>query len=350
MAGFFRALCAAMVTITCAVLAPALTGRADAAPGAGGSTAPVRIMLYGDSLTQGFSGDWTWRYRLWQDLTAAGESFDFVGPKDDVVQFTTFAQGSHEYRNANFDTDHAAVAGMTFTYSYAGMPDLAASYQADVVVAMIGVNDLIRQVATPAQLLDRWRAQIARAREMDPGVSIVLAQLGQTWVPGVTEYDAGLVALAAELDTPGARVVATARPDLAVYSDTYDWLHFSVSGERKVAAMVDEALSRIGVGAAGVRTGADVGSAVKWAPTPTATVSGRWVGLTWSAVDYASSENVVVKDITTGVTGTLRFLPGTSTLLPGEPGHSYEIRMAPVKGYLTMGTQSPALVVDVPAA
>lgn len=349
MAGFFRALCAAIMMITCAVFAPMLGSRADAAPAAA-AAGPVRILLYGDSLTQGFTGDWTWRYRLWQDLTAAGESFDFVGPKNDVVEYTTFAQGSQGYRNANFDSDHAAVVGMTFTYSYAGLPELAANYQADVVVAMIGVNDLVRKVATPAQLLDRWRTQIARARELNPGVSIVLAQLGQTWIPDVTEYDEGLVALAAELDTPEARVVATTRPDLAVYSDTYDWLHFSAAGERKVATVVDEALAQIGVGAADVRTGADVGAAVKWAPAPAATVSGRWVVLTWPAVNYASSENVIVKDTTTGVTGTLRFLPGTSALLPGEPGHGYEIRMAPVKGYLPMGTQSAALAVDVPAA
>lgn len=349
MAGFFRALCAALTTTTCAVFGPMVGSTAEAAPAAA-EAGPVRIMLYGDSLTQGFTGDWTWRHRLWQDLTAAGETFDFVGPKNDVAKFTTLEQGSQDYRNANFDLDHSAVAGMTFTYSYAPLPELAAQYQADVVVAMIGVNDLLNKIATPAELIDRWRTQIARARELTPGISVVLAQLGQTWIPGVTEYDEGLVALAAELDTPDARVVATARPDLAVYVDTYDWLHFSAAGELKVAATVDAALARIGVGSATFRAGADVGAAVKWAPVPTATVSGQWVTLKWPSVDYASSENVVVKDLTTGATGVVRFRPGTAALLPGQFGHSYEIRLAPVKGYLPMGTQSAAITVDVPAA
>jgi len=348
MAGFLRALCAALLTVTCAVFGPMMVGRADAGPSAA-VAGPVRIMLYGDSLTQGFSGDWTWRYRLWQDLTASGQAFDLVGPRDDVVQFTTFQPGSHEYRNASFDKDHAAVAGMTFTNSYAHMPTLAASYDADVVVGMIGTNDLLRNIATPQELVDRWRAQIEEARSVDPGVSFVLARLGQVWVPGMPDYNAGLADLAAELDRPDGRVVVTAAPDLTPYADTYDWLHPSASGERKIAATVEEALARIGVGSTSVRTAADVGASVKWAPTPTATVSGRWIVLSWPSVDYANSENVLVKDTTTGVTGTVRFLSGTSTLLPGEYGHTYEIRMAPVKGYLPMGTQSPAMSVQVPA-
>ena len=28
------------------------------------ATAPTRILLYGDSVTQSFNSDWTWRYRL----------------------------------------------------------------------------------------------------------------------------------------------------------------------------------------------------------------------------------------------------------------------------------------------
>ena len=50
---------------------------------------PVRIMIIGDSVAQGSSGDWTWRYRLWQTLTSSGVPFDLVGPHDDLFDVAT---------------------------------------------------------------------------------------------------------------------------------------------------------------------------------------------------------------------------------------------------------------------
>lgn len=40
----------------------------------------LRIMLAGDSMTQGANGDRTWRYHLWNHLTPRVEGLDFVGP------------------------------------------------------------------------------------------------------------------------------------------------------------------------------------------------------------------------------------------------------------------------------
>src|SRR5690606_5359517 len=39
-----------------------------------------KIMITGDSISQGSSGDYTWRYRLYKHLTANGVTPDFVGP------------------------------------------------------------------------------------------------------------------------------------------------------------------------------------------------------------------------------------------------------------------------------
>ncbi|MFC7503453.1 hypothetical protein, partial [Nocardioides sp. GCM10030258] len=36
----------------------------------------VRVLIVGDSVTQGSSGDWTWRYRLWRHLQDAGLAVD----------------------------------------------------------------------------------------------------------------------------------------------------------------------------------------------------------------------------------------------------------------------------------
>jgi hypothetical protein len=40
----------------------------------------IRIIIIGDSISQGHEGDWTWRYRLWQWTHAQGVLVDFVGP------------------------------------------------------------------------------------------------------------------------------------------------------------------------------------------------------------------------------------------------------------------------------
>lgn len=42
--------------------------------------ARAKLMIVGDSISQGMEGDWTWRYRLWEWLDSQGEDFEFVGP------------------------------------------------------------------------------------------------------------------------------------------------------------------------------------------------------------------------------------------------------------------------------
>ncbi len=66
---------AILVGIVPSLDAPAL---ADASPAA----APVRIMVNGDSISQGFDGDVNWRYRLWQEIRRQHVSVDMVGPFD----------------------------------------------------------------------------------------------------------------------------------------------------------------------------------------------------------------------------------------------------------------------------
>jgi hypothetical protein len=40
----------------------------------------ISIMVVGDSISQGFEGDWTWRYRLWEWFQTEGVAVNFVGP------------------------------------------------------------------------------------------------------------------------------------------------------------------------------------------------------------------------------------------------------------------------------
>jgi hypothetical protein len=41
---------------------------------------PAKIMIIGDSISQGHEGDYTWRYRLWEWSQSNVAEVDFVGP------------------------------------------------------------------------------------------------------------------------------------------------------------------------------------------------------------------------------------------------------------------------------
>lgn len=58
-------------------LSPRKAPRADSLVG---RAAPLRVMVVGDSMTQGREGDWTWRYRIWQFFQHNQIAVDFVGP------------------------------------------------------------------------------------------------------------------------------------------------------------------------------------------------------------------------------------------------------------------------------
>jgi hypothetical protein len=87
----------------------------------------LRIMLVGDSATQGSSGDHTWRYHLWSHLSEQDVEFAFVGPRDDLHSLADEeGSGDHSYAVPDFDTDHAARWGATAQDLSADIAQIAA--------------------------------------------------------------------------------------------------------------------------------------------------------------------------------------------------------------------------------
>lgn len=307
----------------------------------------TRIMIYGDSLSHGSSGDWTWRYRLWQTLVLQSVSFDFVGPRSDVVNYITRKSGGWAYRQPYFDRNHAALWGTRFIGGYYQIDTLVPTYQPDVIVGLIGLNDLFDGVSTE-KLMEHWRSQIASARTTKPSIDFVLVPIPHTWYTGVTAYNDALRSLAAELDTPQERVLVASTPQFSKWTDTYDFAHPSASGERKIATSVAEALGELGIGN-GILYTKDNSSAGPWAPALASTVEGSTIRMSWPSVAYASSENIQIVDAATGRRTSLSKMTGTSATFTGVPGGKYFLRLAPVKGYLPLGTYSSYLYVAIPA-
>lgn len=329
MRSIFGGLCAALATVVLAAPVPAGSAADATTPD------PVRILLVGDSVTQGSAGDWTWRYRLWQHLAAAGVAVDFVGPRADLYDNLTDEHGSTAYADRDFDRDHAARWGMQVEVLDVPIEQLVAAHQPDVVVEMLGFNDLYAQ-RSPAAVAARIGRLVDDARAADPTVDLVLAEASQSWYPPVPELNGRLSGVATAATTPESRVVvaatATGHDEL---DDTWDGSHPNARGEVRIAWAVADALHGLGIGPAADRTapfppvGPRTGARLAAEPG-----DGR-VTLTWSGPAGATSQYVWVRDVTAGTRWTrlpFRVEGGTWTAGFLTNGHHYDYRLQPVKG------------------
>ncbi|MCB8956064.1 MAG: hypothetical protein H6529_06225 [Nocardioides sp.] len=320
-----------MLVLGLAASLAVVLGRMTSAPDAG----PTRVLLVGDSVTQGSSGDWTWRYRLWKHFRDVGADVDLVGPDEDLAGPPPGVRNL-DYADPDFDRDHAGRWGKAFTSPDWPVDRLVAAYHPDVVVELLGVNDALWSGATAEQLLEDAEQFVADARTADPDVDIVLGGLPQRWETAVAAYDDRLDALAERLDTARSRVIVARAPEVFVQEvDTYDAVHPSASGEVKIAAGVADALAGLGIGAPYPRPLPTVppvpthpavlsarpgpGSAVlSWEPPP-----GGWTAYVW------------LRDVSVGEQWRRLPVPvaGTTWTAGGlVPGDTHEIRVQMAKG------------------
>lgn len=180
-----RWLLAGLLAATLPAVSPVVAPQAQA-------DEPLRVLLVGDSVTQGSVGDWTWRYRLWKQFQAAGVPVDLVGPHTGLYDVATDEQVPDGYLDPAFDTDHAARWGMKLDRMETPVADLVAAYHPDVVVELLGLNDLLYDGRTAAEVEGMLRGLVSDARSADPDVDVVLGAIPQRWVAGVPELDAAL--------------------------------------------------------------------------------------------------------------------------------------------------------------
>ncbi|MCY4726220.1 GDSL-type esterase/lipase family protein [Nocardioides sp. STR2] len=231
---------AAVAALVASPLLPALPAHA--------TPAPSRVLIVGDSVTQGRDGDYSWRYFAWQRLAAG--SVDFVGPRRGTYLDADAWGGS--YADPNFDQDHAARWGQAMWQPLdfpddrsPAIGDLVAAHDPDVIVEALGINDIAWAQMSAQRMSDQLRRFVAQARAVKPDVDVVLGGVPQEWIGDAGAYNDVLPGLAAELSTDESRVVAASVPVFVEGVDTWDFAHPSRPGEEKLGASYADAIASL---------------------------------------------------------------------------------------------------------
>jgi len=331
-----RAAWSAVVATLLLALLGLPTARASAAE------PPVRIMLVGDSMTEGSSGDWTWRYRLARYLDAAGVVYDFVGPRTTMLDLASNEHTSTEYVDPTFDQHHFARWGESLHLilnENAAVPEdsigwAVSTYQPDVVVELLGINDLLFG-SPPQETLDVAHTFVDEVRAAKPDTTLVMSTVPGEQYPHVADYNTLLRAAAPTWSLPSSPVVVSdPAPGWSPADDTCDNTHPSAVGDVRIAAAEQDALSSLGIGSPAPR------------PLPTPPVGPRQPAvldgargngqafLTWRLPPGGTAVLISVRNASAGE--AWRQLPfpgqGTSWVSAGlNNGDTYEYRLHVLK-------------------
>ncbi|MCX6406615.1 MAG: GDSL-type esterase/lipase family protein [Propionibacteriales bacterium] len=339
---------------TTLLVAPALTS-ATPATAAGN----YRILITGDSITQGSSGDYTWRYRLWNKLasTAPGE-VTFVGTRTDLYDNVNDSSGSQHYAASFSAKAHSAQWGTTFGLQLDNISSQVSNSNANVLVIMLGSNDLAYQTS-PAQTVSNLRTYIQKARAAKPGIDVVVGEVVNRYDPWAqdywltsetSEYASRIRTLASELNSSSQRVVVAAtRTGWDAREHTWDGTHPNPTGEKVIAQRVSEALANLGIGA----SSPNIISSTAWSvagPSVSLASGTEQASLGWSRTSTGSTGMFIEQRLTNNGSEWARLPYAVSgngwTAEMLVAGGTYQYRVVPSKGWST-GTAGPASGVTV---
>jgi len=313
------------------------------------AVAAHRILITGDSITQGSSGDYTWRFRLWNKLaTTAPGNVEFVGTRTDLFDNVNNVYGSQHYANPSFSARaHAARWGDTFIQELGQIGSQVASSNANVLVVALGSNDLAYHT-NPSQTLANLSAYVNQARAARPGIDIVVSQVLTKWDPWANtmqltteanQYASLLQTYAAQTNTSAERVVIASTLSGWIPQDhTWDGTHPNPTGEKHIAQKISEALASLSIGT----SSPSIAGQQAWSvlgPTPSVTSGSEYAALSWSRVSTGASGMYIEMRLTQATTVWSRLPFAISgdgwTVDVLAAGGIYQFRLVPSKGFLT---------------
>lgn len=274
-------------------------GHSESVPGP--PDGELRVMPVGDALTQGSSGDHTWRYHLWSHLEESGVDFSFVGPHDDMYSLEEEAHGDHSYAEPDFDTDHAARWGQSVDDMADGVAEVAAEHEPHYLLVMAGSEDLLSG-DDPDQVLEGIGETVSTVRVALEKARFVVGELPHVEGTGndeavnarIDRFNMGLVDLAEQLSSEGSPVVvAQVAEDYAPEYDNWDEVHPNARGEVKIAAAFADALADpLAVGEPFSRPLPEMSTGPRIPPEPEAEDSDDGVRISWDQIPGATDYRV----------------------------------------------------------
>ncbi|MFT7646383.1 MAG: PKD repeat protein [Candidatus Poriferisodalaceae bacterium] len=240
---------------------------------------PTKIMLLGDSITEGltgshasvgdFSGNETWptyRHYLVNELNAASGSFDFVGTQSGAADISG-GPGVNDTDTAitgfgTWDQNHEGHQSWRADQVISNPPFAAAgtvsawiaTHNPDVVVINLGANDII-QNQSPTNVRDEIVQIIGILRAQNPNVDIVVTTLIDLVHPMNGNAQADVDALNVLIRAlPGVYNTANSRVVLADIANGFngatmntDNIHPNASGGQHMAGIIRAALINNGL-------------------------------------------------------------------------------------------------------
>lgn len=257
-------------------------------------TGPVKVMIAGDSISHEFTGDYTWRFRIWQEFRRQGVPMNLVGPRAGntgpipfwiVPSWRTYDR--HDALGGTKLVDQIDKIG----------PDVRAS-DPDVMLLMMGFNDL-NHGRSAADVISNMDAYLGNVFDTKPGVRVVLSPVLHTVIypgtavrtidaPGgaIDTVNAGYAGLVAKYKGLG-RDIRTVDTSAAWVPrrHTVDGVHPTSTGETILAQRYGASLFQMGVLKTQPRLAMTY---VPWVANPRAVVrqSGRTVRFSWDYYRY----------------------------------------------------------------
>jgi acyl-CoA thioesterase I len=200
----------------------------------------VRLLQLGDSITQGYGGQQSYRYPLWRKLVDAGARIDAVGS---TSQAAAGSPSWPDYKGQRFDLDHEGHSGWTADAVAGALPSWLTGYTPDIALIHLGSNDLLhRNGDVDGALLGLSRA-VAHLRTANPNVRLYVAliiPISSAWSAvasaAVGDLNNRLSAWAASLTSQRSPLrLVDQYTGFNVDADTYDGVHPNSRGEEKMA-------------------------------------------------------------------------------------------------------------------
>ncbi|WP_097866371.1 GDSL-type esterase/lipase family protein [Streptomyces sp. rh34] len=214
----------------------------------------MRFLPVGDSMTIGATGDFTWRYRMWQHLEACpGLPYEIVGPRTTLYDIEADAPVSHAYADPSFPPAarrHLSGWGEGWLHMAPVIADAVRETEADVLLVSLGLIDL-GFYTDAEQTAANARAFVTAARTANPRLRMVLlpvipnvrALTDAPFAASCARFNELLAKAVADLDEPSSPLLLASHPTAYdIRTDTYDGTHPGPTGEHKLAAAFADAM------------------------------------------------------------------------------------------------------------